>query len=67
MTNPKPLSEQDRADLVAELQSIARAFDRDGVEFALCGGLAVAVHGHVRATKDIDLLVPTAGRDARAG
>ena len=52
------------ADLVAELEGIARLFDREGVEFALCGGLAVAVHGHVRATKDIDLLLPTAARDA---
>jgi hypothetical protein len=51
------------ADLVAELQSIARVFERDRIEFALCGGLAVAVHGHVRATKDIDLLVPAASRD----
>lgn len=31
--------------------------DRDGVPYALCGGLAVAVHGHPRATKDIDLLI----------
>ena len=52
------------ADLVAELEGIARLFDREGVEFALCGGLAVAVHGHVRSTKDIDLLLPTAARDA---
>ncbi|MCU0698738.1 MAG: hypothetical protein MUC96_19730, partial [Myxococcaceae bacterium] len=28
------------------------------VPYALCGGLALAIHGHPRATKDIDLLVP---------
>lgn len=44
-------------DLVAELESLVDGFDRDGVEYALCGGLAVAVHGHPRATMDIDVLV----------
>jgi hypothetical protein len=27
------------------------------VPFAVCGGLAVGAHGHIRATDDIDLLV----------
>ena len=29
-----------------------------GVAYAFCNGLAVAVHGHPRATMDIDVLVP---------
>ena len=33
------------------------ALDQAGVEYALAGGLAVAVWGAPRATKDIDLLV----------
>ena len=33
------------------------AFDVAGIHYALCGGLAVAVHGAPRATSDIDLLV----------
>ncbi len=45
-------------DLVAELDALTDAFDADGVEYALCGGLALAVHGHARATQDIDVLVP---------
>ena len=44
-------------DLFTELRSVVGALDRAGVPFALCGGLAVAVHGSPRATKDIDLLV----------
>jgi hypothetical protein len=44
-------------DLFEELTAILHALDDAGVETALCGGLAVAVHGHVRATKDIDLLI----------
>lgn len=51
------------ADLVRELEDIAKALDARGVEFALCGGLAVAIHGHVRATRDIDLLLPSAARE----
>ena len=33
-----------------------RALERAKVPYALCGGLAVALHGFPRATKDIDLL-----------
>lgn len=52
------------ADLVAELEAIAAALSDRGIEYAVCGGLAVAMHGHVRATRDIDLLVPNASADA---
>lgn len=52
------------ADLVAELEAIAAALSDRGIDYAVCGGLAVAMHGHVRATRDIDLLVPSASADA---
>lgn len=44
-------------DLIVELQSIVRKLDEKGIPYALCGGLAVAIHGYVRFTQDIDLLV----------
>lgn len=44
-------------DLVAELKSLAALLDGAHVPYALCGGMAVTVHGAVRSTKDIDLLV----------
>ncbi len=44
-------------DLIAELELLVDALERDRVDYALCGGLALAVHGHPRATQDIDLLV----------
>lgn len=50
------------ADLVAELQHVARALASASVELALCGGMALAVHGHVRATRGIDIMVRTAER-----
>jgi hypothetical protein len=43
--------------LLDELLRTTRALDEAGVEHALVGGLAVAVWGAPRATKDIDLLV----------
>jgi hypothetical protein len=45
-------------DLYAELQALATAFDNQNVPYAVCGGLAVALHGAPRFTKDIDILVP---------
>jgi hypothetical protein len=44
-------------DLTTELASIVDALDAAGLPYALCGGLAVALHGYVRATRDIDLLI----------
>jgi hypothetical protein len=44
-------------DLEQELASILAALHETGIDYALCGGLAMAVHGAPRATIDIDLLV----------
>ena len=43
--------------LRTELLKIVRCFNESKIDYALCGGLAVAVHGYVRATKDIDILI----------
>lgn len=43
-------------DLYAELRELVRALDGAQVDYALCGGLALAVYGVARATRDIDLL-----------
>jgi hypothetical protein len=54
-------------DLFDELVALTAALDSAGVEYALAGGLAVAVWGAPRATKDIDLLVrPEALAGAKA-
>jgi hypothetical protein len=44
-------------DLNEELLALLGALDRDAVDYALIGGLAVAVWGAPRFTQDIDLLV----------
>jgi hypothetical protein len=45
-------------DLRAELDALTRSLDAAGIPYAVCGALALAIHGHPRATKDIDLLIP---------
>lgn len=44
-------------DLIAELKSVVVQLTDRSISYALCGGLAMAVHGFPRATVDIDLLV----------
>jgi hypothetical protein len=45
-------------NLKRELEALVDALVAEPVEFALCGGIAVAIHGAPRFTRDIDLLVP---------
>ena len=44
-------------DLLEELKDLAAVFDSEGIEYGLCGGLAMAVYARPRATLDIDILV----------
>jgi hypothetical protein len=44
-------------DLAEELLGLIDALSADGIEYAICGGVALAIHGHPRFTKDIDLLI----------
>lgn len=44
-------------NLYEELEGLVAALEAAAIPYALCGGLALALHGHARATKDIDLIV----------
>lgn len=44
-------------NLTEHLAKVISTLDEAGIDYALCGGLALAVHGHPRFTADIDLLV----------
>lgn len=44
-------------DLYEELRKLISALEEHKIEYALCGGVAMAVHNYPRATIDIDLLV----------
>jgi predicted nucleotidyltransferase len=50
--------------LLEELATVVGALDEAGIEYALVGGLAVAVWGAPRATQDIDLLIRPESVDA---
>lgn len=43
--------------LLDQFRSITAALNEAGIEYAVCGGWAMAIHGLLRATVDIDLLV----------
>ena len=45
-------------DLVDEFRALLEGLERAGVDFAVCGGLAFAIHARPRATIDVDLLLP---------
>jgi len=47
----------DRVNLVDELHAICRVLEDAAVPYAVCGGIAVTIHGATRSTKDIDVLV----------
>jgi hypothetical protein len=50
-------------DLVPELTAIISLMEENGVEYAVCGGLSMAIHGFARATMDIDLLIEAESLD----
>ncbi|MEJ7847175.1 MAG: hypothetical protein WKF92_03685 [Pyrinomonadaceae bacterium] len=45
------------ADILDELIQVTKALDEKGIEYAVCGGLALSIHGFSRATFDIDILI----------
>ena len=46
-----------RAPELEDLVPLCKALNDEGVRYVLIGGFAVILHGFVRATKDVDLLV----------
>jgi predicted nucleotidyltransferase len=42
------------------LESLFKVLNQDGGRYVLVGGLAVVLHGHLRATGDVDLVVDLA-------
>ena len=44
-------------NLFDELMAVLGALNKAGIDYAMCGGMALGLHGHLRFTEDIDLLV----------
>ena len=47
------------ADIFEEFQNLIKKINQEQIDYAICGGWALAIHGAPRATVDIDLLVET--------
>ncbi|MEO8703376.1 MAG: nucleotidyl transferase AbiEii/AbiGii toxin family protein [Kofleriaceae bacterium] len=47
-------------DLFAELVAVTAAFDSARIDYAVCGGIALAIHGAPRATRDIGVMARAA-------
>lgn len=45
------------ATLLDELSQLISALNQNEIEYAVCGGLALTIHGFPRATFDIDVLI----------
>jgi len=43
--------------LLTELKQVTLALKDDGIEYAVCGGLALTIHGFPRETFDLDVLI----------
>jgi hypothetical protein len=48
---------ESRAPRLEDLVDLCRALNGEGARYLLIGGFAVILHGFVRSTKDVDLLV----------
>lgn len=48
-----------------KLLELLRRFQDEGVEYVLIGGQAVRLNGFVRATEDIDILLPSSSDNGR--
>ena len=54
-----------RAPELEDLLSLCKALNAEGVRYVLIGGFAVILHGFVRATKDIDLLIDASSENVQ--
>jgi len=51
-------------DILDELKELISKLNAEGIEYALCGGLAMAIYALPRATLDIDLLIEVSSLEA---
>lgn len=59
------MDERTRAATYQDVRRIAELLEREGVEYALIGGYALALQGIVRLTEDVDVLVEPSLENSR--
>jgi hypothetical protein len=55
-----------KAPVQSTLERLARRLEQEGIPYAVIGGMALNVHGYVRVTRDVDVLLSPEGLDAFA-
>lgn len=65
MTGERPPPEYTRPATWDDVLTVARLLNRQGARYALVGGYALAAHGHVRMTQDVDIAVAPDPDNAR--
>lgn len=55
-----------KASVQSTLERLAHRLDQEGISYAVIGGMALNVHGYVRVTRDVDVLLTPAGLEAFA-
>ena len=58
-------SQYSRVPELEDLTNLCRYLNNENVKYILIGGFAVILHGFVRGTKDIDLLVESSEENIR--
>jgi hypothetical protein len=53
-----------KAPVQSTLERLAQRLDQEGIAYAVVRGMALNVHGYVRVTRDVDLLLTPAGLQA---
>ena len=55
-----------KAPVQSTLERLARRLHQEDIPYAVVGGMALNVHGYVRVTRDVDVLLSPAGLEAFA-
>jgi hypothetical protein len=53
-----------KAPVQSTVERLARRLEQEGISYAVVEGMALNVHGYVRVTRDVDVLLSPSGRDA---
>lgn len=65
MANIPDDQELTRPPITQDLVTICRELNQQGAKYIVVGGMAVIIHGFIRATEDIDLLIETTVENER--
>ena len=51
------MEDNQNLNILEEAVNLAKTLDRSNIKWAFIGGVAVGIHGYIRATEDIDIII----------